>query len=110
MTKHKFLVVCDGGNVRSQALSYVLHDLKGHESIAIGRQRVSKETLNYFCEWADIVVVMQSHMQESIDPKYSFKLRVVDVGEDNFGVSIHPVLFEMVKQGAEWLLKQLNNK
>ena len=102
----KFLCVCDGGNVRSAALAFVLHDLKGHEAIPVGRLRVSKETLNLLCAWADTIVIMQKHMEESIDPQFTGKLRCVDVGPDRFGVAIHPEMFEMAKQGADWLLKE----
>lgn len=48
----RFLVVCDGGNVRSHALAYVLHDLKHHEAIPVGRLRVSAESMSHMCAWA----------------------------------------------------------
>lgn len=102
----KYLCVYDGGNVRSYALAYVLHDLLGHEAIAVGRIRVSQETLDTFCDWADTVVIMQPHMQESISNKFHSKLKCVDVGIDRFGISIHPDLLKMVKSGAEWLTGQ----
>jgi len=105
----KFLCVCDGGNVRSQALAYTLHELRGHEAVAVGRIRVSKETLHLFCTWADYIVVMQQHMTESIEEEFLHKTRCVDVGEDRFGVSINPELFQMVQKGADWLLENLNN-
>lgn len=100
----KFLCVCDGGNVRSQAMAYVLHDLHGHEAIPVGRLRVSKETMNMMCEWSDVIVIMQSHMTSSIDEKFHDKLKCVDVGEDRFGIYVHPELLSMVKEGATWLL------
>jgi hypothetical protein len=76
----------------------------GQEAIAVGRMRVSAETLRYFCEWADIVVLMQECMIESVPDGYREKVRVVDVGVDRFGIWIHPELLEMVKAGANWLL------
>jgi len=99
----KYLCVCDGGNVRSHALAYVLHDLRGHESIAVGRLRVSKKTLTMLCDWADQIVLMQGHMTESIPAEYQTKIRVTDVGPDRFGIYIHPELLQMAHQAADWL-------
>lgn len=102
----KFLCICDGGNVRSHALAYVLHDRFGHEAIPVGRLRVSAETMEMMCEWADVIVVMQPYMEESV-PKLEerrHKLRCVDVGIDRFGIYIHPELLEMVERGAAWLI------
>lgn len=89
--------------MRSHALAYVLHDLRGHEAIAVGRLRVSSETLEMMCSWADIIVLMQEHMKESVPPEQSHKIRVCDVGPDRFGVYIHPELLSMVHQAADWL-------
>jgi predicted protein tyrosine phosphatase len=99
----KFLCVCDGGNVRSVALAYVLHDRLGHEAIAVGRQRVSPQTLRTFCAWADRVVVLQPHMEESIPEEFRPKVWCVDVGPDRFGLSIHPELLALAERGAKWL-------
>lgn len=105
----KFLCVCDGGNVRSQALAYVLHDLRGQEAIAVGRIRISKETMQYMCEWADTIVIMQPHMMESIPDLMRFKTVCCDVGVDRFGIYIHPELLEFVTAGANWLLNTREN-
>lgn len=102
----KYLCVCDGGNVRSHALAYILHDLLGHEAIAVGRIRISSITMDLMCIWADTIVIMQPHMQESIDEKYHNKLKCVDVGTDRYGIWIHPDLLPQVKAGAEWLTGQ----
>jgi hypothetical protein len=104
----RFLCVCDGGNVRSQALAYVLHDLEGQEAIAVGRIRVSKETMEYMCNWADRIVIMQPHMIESIPDISHDKVVCCDVGVDRFGIYIHPELLEMAKEGASWLLENFN--
>jgi predicted protein tyrosine phosphatase len=104
----KFLCVCAGGNVRSQALAYILHDLKSHEAIPVGHLRVSSETMKMMCEWADYIVIMQAYMLDHIDQAYHQKVKCIDVGEDRFGIYIHPELLEMVKQGADWLLNAPN--
>ena len=103
----KFLCVCDGGNVRSAALAFVLHDLRGHEAIPVGRLRVSPETMNMMCHWADVIAIMQPHMIESVPEQFRAKVKCVDVGIDRFGVYVHPALLPLVNDGADRLIKEL---
>lgn len=103
----KYLCVCDGGNVRSQALAYVLHDIHGHEAIPVGRLRVSKETMKVFSDWAECIVLMQPHMVESIPDENRHKVLVTDVGVDRFGIYVHPELLAMVHNAANWLLARM---
>lgn len=99
----KFLCVCEGGNVRSHALAFLLHDKHGQEAICCGWRRASKETLDYFCAWADYVVVMQAEFVERISAPFREKVRVFDVGPDRFGIHIHAELLEMVTSvTSEW--------
>lgn len=100
----KFLCVCDGGNVRSHALAYILHDFRHQEAIAIGRWNVSSTTMQYMCDWADRIVIMQSHMIEHIPQNAIDKTVCCDVGMDTFGIHIHPELLGYAKQAADWLL------
>jgi predicted protein tyrosine phosphatase len=99
----KFLCICDGGNVRSAALAFVLHDELLHEAIPVGRLRVSPATMRMLCEWADIIVIMQPHMEECVPKEFKPKLRCVDVGADRYGVFVHPELLPQVRAGAKWL-------
>jgi predicted protein tyrosine phosphatase len=100
----RFLCICDGGNVRSRALAYVLHDLMDHEAIPIGRRWASHYTMRMLCEWADVVVVMQPNMIESVPHDLQHKVRCIDVGEDRYGLNISPDLIRQVTAGAEKLL------
>lgn len=106
----KFLCVCDCGNVRSHAMAYTLHDQFGYEAIPIGRLRVSVDTMKTMCEWADIIIIMQAHMDESIPEEYKNKMYCIDVGEDRFGINIHPDLLNMTKEGAKWIIDKLSPK
>lgn len=102
----KYLIVCDGGNVRSNALGFHLKWHHNKEAIAIGRLYMSPETLEMMSNWADKIVLMQPHMSESIPASYHEKVVVVDVGVDRFGINIHPELNTMVSQAAQWLVEQ----
>jgi hypothetical protein len=71
----KILCICEGGNVRSRALAYLLHDLMGHEAIPIGRRWASNATVHILCLWADRIAVMQPFMVESVPKEYHSKDR-----------------------------------
>lgn len=100
----KYLIVCDGGNVRSNALGYHLKWQHNREAIAVGRLYMSPETMEMLTSWADRIVLMQPHMTESIPVEYVDKVIVADVGPDRFGIYIHPELNEMVVQAAQYLV------
>lgn len=100
----KYLCVCVGGNVRSRALAYVLHDLMGHEAIPVGTRWMSPETLAMLCGWADVIVVMQPQIAMSIPPQFAGKVECVDVGEDTYGLHIPKNLMDAVSKGARRLV------
>jgi len=100
----KILCVCEGGNVRSRALAYVLHDLKGHEAIPVGTRWMQRETWNLLGQWADRIVVMQPHLQAFVPTAFQFKVRVLDVGPDTYGLNISPSLMGQVHAGVDGVL------
>ena len=102
----KFLCICDGGNVRSYALAMMLKMEYGQEAIAVGRLYTSEETMAMLCDWADWVVIMQAHMEESIPVEFKPKLLCFDVGEDRYGFYVHPELLPQVRMGAKWLVER----
>lgn len=104
-TSKKYLVICDGGNVRSHALAYKLKWVYHQQAIAIGRLNSTPETIEMMCEWADKIAIMQPHMAESVPEKYHDKIVVIDVGPDRWGVHVHPELNEMVTQASHWLME-----
>lgn len=102
----RYLCVCDGGNVRSYALAMILKMEFNQEAVAIGRLAMSEESIRTFCEWADWVVIMQPHMEESIPAEFKQKLLCFDVGEDRYGFYVHPELLPQVRFGAKWLVER----
>lgn len=88
----KFLTVCQGGNVRSVGLAFVLKYKHNQDAIAASWEKNSPETKEMLYNWADYIVVMQSKFKEHIPEQFHDKLRVVDVGEDRFGYAFHPDL------------------
>lgn len=102
----KYLVVCDGGNVRSAALATTLKLDYGQEAICIGRLFTSSETMLMLTNWADRIILMQPHMIESIPDFNQTKCGVADIGQDRWGIYIHPELNELVNQLAAELEKE----
>lgn len=104
----KFLCVCLGGNVRSVAMATQIHEGYRHEAIPVGWNRVSRETMTVFCQWADVVVIMEDHMREHIPREFAAKIRVADVGPDRYGMHVHPELKAQTKAFcADWKARGL---
>jgi predicted protein tyrosine phosphatase len=101
--RYRFLVVCDGGNVRSHGMAFVLKHYHNQEAVAVGRKFLSPESMWMFCMWADWIVIMETHMQESIPEEFHAKTLAADVGPDRYGVYVHPDLLKYVMDGAAWI-------
>ena len=87
----KFITVCEGGNVRSVGLAYLLK-VHGQDAIAMSWRFNNPETLGKMFNWADYIVIMQAKFKEHIAEIFHHKLLVVDVGEDRYGYAFHPEL------------------
>jgi predicted protein tyrosine phosphatase len=102
----KFLCVCEGGNVRSVALAFVLKEFHNRDAIACGWRFAENDTLEILCKWADAIVVMQPHFKDKLPEAYREKALVVDVGPDRFGSPFHPDLYEFLKNVTEdWKIR-----
>ena len=94
----RILTVCQGGQVRSVALKYLLTYKHGHECLACGWQSNSAETRAALYAWADYIVVLQSEFAAHIPAEFhtradgSRKLFAYDVGEDRYGNPFHKEL------------------
>jgi hypothetical protein len=106
----KFLTVCDGGNVRSHAIAYILKHEYGngkHEAIAIGRVTSSPETIQYMCNWADKIIITMPHMIESIPEGSRDKVLVADLGKDIWGVSMPQDLYHLAGKATDEILRKI---
>ena len=94
----KVLVCCEGGNVRSVTVGFLLKYKYGIDTIAVGLGGNSKETINMLCEWADNIMVVEKEMKQRVHEKYHNKLLVLDIGPDRWGMSLHPELLPICEQ------------
>lgn len=100
----KFVTVCEGGNVRSVSMAFLLKEA-GYEAIAIGWRYVTPETIKFLNSWADYFVLMQSKFLDKMPEEIRGKCIFIEVGEDRYGYAFHPELIEQCKAGLDWIQK-----
>ena len=96
----KIVTMCQGGQVRSVGLKFLLTYRYRHEVIACGWQSNSPGTRELLFRWADYIIIMQPCMEQHVPLIYhnredgTRKLFCFDVGPDNYGNPFHPRLLE----------------
>lgn len=98
----KILCICHGGNVRSVALKFLLHQKYKHDALACGQAFNTPETIKMLCGWADYIVVVQPGIAECVSEEYRKKTFCYNIGEDRFGYAFHP---ELIK-GMDTMIQQ----
>lgn len=77
----KILCVCDIGNNRSVHFASQLKFWK-HDTIAIGLDTTTQETLKMLYEWADIILLTENMQRLKMPEGYEAKIKFCDVGID----------------------------
>lgn len=88
----KFLVICAGGNIRSRAFVHHLMYRLGFEALSASHDRQTDGTLALLFDWADRIVVVQPQYAARVTPDHRHKVKVLDVGPDEFGSPWHFIL------------------
>lgn len=94
----KFLVICAGGNIRSRAFVHHLMYRMDHEALSASHDKQRDDTLETLCAWADRIVVVQPQYAERVPPAHKGKVKVLDVGPDDFGSPWHFILQDRVQK------------
>lgn len=83
----KILCVCRSGTFRSVETKRVLN-LKGYNDVvAIGGLKISPDTLNMLCKWADIILLAKQAHGGNIKDKYRSKINTeFNIGSDMNGI------------------------
>ena len=99
----KFLVICAGGNIRSRSFVHDLMYRRGHEAMSASHDKQTDETLKMLFEWADRIIVVQPKYAERVTSDHKHKVKVLDVGPDEFGSPWHFILQDRMQQlVVEW--------
>jgi hypothetical protein len=107
----KFLTICQGGNVRSVGMGFMLKYSFGQDAIAASWDRNSEATLRMLGSWADRILLMENWLASPIpqlawldEPEFRGKVEVANVGPDRFGYAFHPELQNIC---GEWCQKNV---
>jgi hypothetical protein len=96
----RVLCVCDEGNNRSvtiaQRLKYPGGGQPGHDTLSVGLNRNSRETVAMLCHWADRIIVTAADQVDRV-PACAEKVLLWDIGEDRFPRPFNRELLEIVR-------------
>lgn len=90
----KILCVCKEGNVRSATLARLLKH-RGHETLVVGINRNSQETLKMLVDWSDKTYIVDKELM-SKTPQDK-KVELFDLGPDIWGIAMHPDLVKKIE-------------
>lgn len=90
----KILAVCQHGSCRSVAMARFVKEWVGIDGLAASYQYNRPETMRMLCEWADRIVVMMPEYASFVPAEFASKVRICDVGQDNYGSPFNPELLE----------------
>ena len=94
----KVLCLCQGGNVRSVALAYLLKYGADTDALACSWQKNTPETIQMLCEWADAIALLESSFKVHVPTRYHDKIAIFDVGPDRWGNPLHPDLIALLTE------------
>ena len=107
--RERVLTVCRWGCVRSVALREALVRELGVDSVAIGLEKNSTETIQALAGWADIIVVASDHLMQCrraalLPPG---KTVILNLGKDVWQNARNPVLYAKCKEELAPLFAQI---
>jgi len=96
----RILCVCAGGNTRSVTLATLLkYNYGGHDALAASAEKNDPITLRMLYEWANLVIAVDKEvylcmeeLEEKVAPAQTKKVILLDIGQDKWGMSMHPDL------------------
>lgn len=90
----KILCLCAGGNTRSVTFATLLKYYWKHDALAASVEKNHPETLSMLARWSDeIIVAAPDILEEFLDKvDVSTGVRLLDLGQDKWGMSMHPEL------------------
>ena len=93
----RYLCLCQGGNVRSSTLAYLLKE-RGHDALAAGIEWNSAETVAHLSEWAETIYVADTWMAEAVPVAHRGKVQFdFVVGPDVWGQPWAPSLMALLQ-------------
>lgn len=97
--KPRILCVCQYGHSRSVALCRVLHARK-FNAVAVG-VGTAGGALAVLAAWADAICVLEPHFGQAVPDDCKHKIRVFNVGPDQWSNPYHPELIKLLEGMAD---------
>lgn len=103
----KFLTICAGGNVRSRAMAYILMERHKQDALSAGAI-YQKPTIEWLCgNWAERIIIMQPQFMEAVPTQHRAKVKLCDVGPDEYGTCWNFVLIDRCANFArDWAARK----
>ena len=95
--KH-ILTVCAQGNNRSVMFAVLLRYKYKCDTIPVGVDTFSPETLDMLYKWADVIICVQDTLRVKIPEQYQSKVKLWNVGPDTFPRPYNPMFKILVDQ------------
>ena len=103
------LCLCQGGNVRSVALAYLLKQKYGIDAIAASLKYNTDTTISTLIQWSDRVIVVADDLMDEFRtrfPEHIRKAGVYPIGPDVWGNPIRKSLLHLcemaIQNDPEW--------
>jgi predicted protein tyrosine phosphatase len=97
----KIVTVCAQGNNRSVQFASLLRYKYNADTIAVGVDKHTPETLEMLYAWSDIIIVTDKNLAGKIPEKYRSKMKIWDVGPDIYPRPFNPILNHIARKIIE---------
>lgn len=102
----KILCVCGKGINRSVHIASLLKWHK-HDTIAIGLENTTQDTLKMLFDWADAIILTDAMQVYQMPNGYKEKVKLWNVGPDNYprpyNKHLMAIIGKMIEQNKDWL-------
>ena len=82
----RILIVCQGGNVRSVHVAYVLKYYYKLDALSASWERNSIATLRMLMRWADVIMIVEQEHLQYVPQEFHRKTSLIPLGPDQWGI------------------------
>lgn len=102
----RILVLCQGGNTRSAAVSFILKYKYEIESLTASLERNTPDTIKMLIRWCDFFIVVDDKLLDKLpDGIVMNKVLVCNIGDDVWFHPFHPELLQKCLEEVQRVLK-----
>lgn len=102
----RILVLCQGGNSRSVAISMMLKYKFDVDAMSASIERNTDSTLEMLFDWADLIIITQEKFRENIRKPWMGNVVIMDIGHDRWA---NPMSIELLDIALSKITEQLSH-